>query len=379
MTVFAALLLTCDTAALAALNPTSFDPDNLWNEQAALLATALFAFAAATALCTVFVGTWHYVTAQRYGKDVMHAIDTIVDGTPLPLQPSAQALVSAWSTLLGLCVQVYLLQGLTAFYVALAPLVFVFAISTATGLGTLVFAQRRIDRVATIATFESFEMLYDILRSSADKSAMKDVKKFFKEKELTASGEQLGRYLEFSFEPWEMKTLRANMISAKKQVARNPRLEKVLRGDYEAVKALLKTGGKGAEDAELVSLLRGDLATGLLGGKNQSGKEVTEWNDKEFEEKIQQLAGKTPLLLAAESGNAELVKLLLTRGASTEAVTSSTDDELDGMSALCIAASIGNEDVIDALISGGAKLEARSTNAASRRCIGRLTRAIPMQ
>lgn len=211
------------------------------------------------------------MTAHRYGKDVMHAIDTIVDGTPLLLQPAVQALVSAWCTLLGLCAQVYLLQGRSACIVALVPLVSVFMLSTVFGLGTLFFAERRIDQDATIASFESFEMLFDTWKGELD-----NVRAFFEAKRAEgASAHQMSRFLEFSFETSDLMTLRCTMLDAKAAIVNCPRMRKLMDGPYaDVADALTQAACKHTEEAMLINLLRGDLAMSLLGGVNSKASKM---------------------------------------------------------------------------------------------------------
>lgn len=58
------------------------------------------------------------------------------------------------------------------------------------------------------------------------------------------------------------------------------------------------------------------------------------------------LKHQTPLMIAAESGHAKIVELLIDKGAKTK--------DIDGVAPLCQAAFYGHEKIVDLLLKGGA-------------------------
>jgi hypothetical protein len=133
LTVFAALLMTVNLGAFFALLPANFLESNSHNDEVQVLANFAFGLGSGSTLCVIFVGTWHYITTIKYGKDIKVAIHTIEICTPTLFQPVVQAFVSVWSTIVGVCALVYLFQGWKPLIAAAIPMVVVFTIAMTIG------------------------------------------------------------------------------------------------------------------------------------------------------------------------------------------------------------------------------------------------------
>ena len=79
-----------------------------------------------------------------------------------------------------------------------------------------------------------------------------------------------------------------------------------------------------------------------------------------------ELCGRTPLIAAAEGGHSEVVKLLLTKNAKTDAKTE------DGWTPLMVAARGGHKEVVELLLAGGADAGAKDNTGREAAHIARL-------
>jgi ankyrin repeat protein len=129
-----------------------------------------------------------------------------------------------------------------------------------------------------------------------------------------------------------------------------PIADAAMRGDVEAVRALLK---KGAE----VNAAQGDGMTALHWAANNRSVEMTKLliSAGAQLDAPTRIGAHTPLHVAAEEGAGDVVKTLADAGANVKAVTST------GVTPLHFAAEAGTIDGIEALVAHGADVNARET------------------
>ena len=389
MNTFASFLLTGDLAAVVSFDSTLCQVDATPNPGLAYcvtflhLATALYATAAACALCCVFVGTWHFVTAQRFGKDVDLALSTILKRTPSFWQPASQALLSAWFSVFAVGSHIYLLRGPSALCIGLSALGPIFGLATYYGIGTLILANKEIEHKATVAWFRSCELTFDLNGGRHDEVAL--ALDSLTSDEASTESASLRVVLENRITRADITSLRDAMVDVCLTLSR---------------RTFLKFGED--DTVELLYLLNGDVASSLISRRlvfsamrravgtlsatarktlaAKLGLQSVETNlrllmkaaaEEDNASASRMLAcflhdnsgafNVTPLLLASSLGDSSTVARLLKLGADTEAVVLSSDDK-DGSTPLCIAAANGHVAVVDLLIGAGACIEAKSTN-----------------
>lgn len=129
--IFGALLLNADVASLVLIAQPAFRVENAHNDQIKVAATFFFAFASATAVSCSFMSIWHALLVVRFGRHVRFAIREIESVARITVcgftfrnlaNPKAYILTSAWSTICGVCLLVYLFQGMQSFIAAVVPL-----------------------------------------------------------------------------------------------------------------------------------------------------------------------------------------------------------------------------------------------------------------
>jgi ankyrin repeat protein len=130
-----------------------------------------------------------------------------------------------------------------------------------------------------------------------------------------------------------------------------PLADAAMRGDVEAVRALLKQGAE-------VNAAQGDGMTALHWAAEQGNVEMTKMLVFAGAEPnaVTRIGGHTPLHVAAEAGSGAVVKVLLDAGADPSALTST------GVTALHFAALSGSVEAVSALADRGADVNAREAS-----------------
>jgi ankyrin repeat protein len=127
-----------------------------------------------------------------------------------------------------------------------------------------------------------------------------------------------------------------------------PVADAAMKGDKEAVRALLKSGND-------VNAAQGDGMTALHWGALKGDAELAQMlvyagaNVKA----TTRLGGYNPLILAAREGHADVIAILLAAGADPKAATTS------GTTALMLAAASGNARAVTMLVENGADVNAK--------------------
>ena len=83
LTVFAALLMTVNFAAFPATVPANFVEENEHNYEIQLLSNFAFGLGTGSSLCVIFVGTWQFLTVNKFSANLHAAIDAIESVTPV--------------------------------------------------------------------------------------------------------------------------------------------------------------------------------------------------------------------------------------------------------------------------------------------------------
>src|SRR5687767_11035898 len=130
-----------------------------------------------------------------------------------------------------------------------------------------------------------------------------------------------------------------------------PLADAAMRGDLEAVRALLKQGAE-------VNAAQGDGMTALHWAAEQGSVEMARMLVFAGAEPdaVTRIGGHTPLHVAAEAGSGPVVKVLLDAGADPRVTTST------GVSPLHFAALSGSVEAVSALADRGADVNARETS-----------------
>jgi ankyrin repeat protein len=133
--------------------------------------------------------------------------------------------------------------------------------------------------------------------------------------------------------------------------SRTPVADAAMRGDRDAVRALLKEGAD-------VSASQGDGMTALHWAADRGDVELTEMLLYAGANlgAVTRIGHYTPLHLASKAGSAAVVKALIAGGAAVGARTTTT-----GVTPLHLAAASGNPDVIAILVDGGADVNAKES------------------
>jgi ankyrin repeat protein len=142
----------------------------------------------------------------------------------------------------------------------------------------------------------------------------------------------------------------ALFLSAALHAADAPVADAAMKGDKDAVRALLKSGND-------VNAAQGDGMTALHWAALKGEAELAQMlvyagaNVKA----TTRLGGYNPLILAAREGHAEVIAILLASGADPKAATTS------GTTALMLAAASGNARAVTMLVENGADVNAKES------------------
>ena len=157
LTIFAALLMTVNFAAFPATLPSNFIEDNNHNYEIQLLCNFAFGLGTGSSLCTIFVGTWHFLTVNKFSANVHAAIDAVEKVTPVVFQPVFQAFIAVWATICGSLCLVYLNQGWKMLLASGCPLVISFGAANFYGSRAMMAADGAVyGKGASIAFIKSF-------------------------------------------------------------------------------------------------------------------------------------------------------------------------------------------------------------------------------
>lgn len=112
LVVAGALLMTVDFAALT-LNESSYAATNTRNSELTILFMVTFGIACASALGSVWIGSFQFITIHKYGKlrprEVVHYLEASV---PSFFTPVSLMIISIYTTIFGTAIGMYLLHGL---------------------------------------------------------------------------------------------------------------------------------------------------------------------------------------------------------------------------------------------------------------------------
>lgn len=113
LVVAASLLMTIDFAALA-INPSAFIKEMDHNIDVVCVSyiyVICFAIAIAMSICSVMMGTWQYLTINKFSRDVQTVVNILEATVPRMLTPVNSMHIAVASTCIGTIAGVYLTYG----------------------------------------------------------------------------------------------------------------------------------------------------------------------------------------------------------------------------------------------------------------------------
>lgn len=309
-TIFAALLLTANLQSLGTLHDGAYHVGNKGNNQVSLVATFFFCLASATALCSIFIGTWHVLTAVRYGKDIVAAISVLESKTPGFFKPALQALLSAWSTVMGICSLVYLLQGGQGFAFAISPMVAFFLVATVIGVYTGFYADEQIKTKADDAR-QVEKMLLRAAKNENASEGIQNAKAYFTVTALKLDKASIKEHLEYT--DTDISNMEEGATNgASRPICGTPLIFAAAAGNEELVNLLLKKGANvNAAD------MQGRTALSFA-AENNDKKVAALLIQAGANMELKRFDGLTPAYVAADKGNVDVLALLLHYGANSE-------------------------------------------------------------
>ena len=120
--------------------PSNFIEDNTHNYEIQLLCNFAFGLGTGSSLCIIFVGTWQFLTVNKFSLNLHAAVDAVEKVTPVIFQPVFQAFVAAWATICGSLCLVYLNQGWKQVLASGCPLVVTFGLANVYGSRTELYS-----------------------------------------------------------------------------------------------------------------------------------------------------------------------------------------------------------------------------------------------